>query len=171
MSLINTGNAVRLMEVLKEIMVVSEAENNKQIDADILRARDIIPASPPPHKKETDQKPESQKTDENTAPLPKPVVSINKKEESETLQEKTEIPRFNLAEEIMAEQRKIAATKRKAPCKKTEAERLEPQAEPVGYTTIEPSAPTLPEQDRIIAEIVARDIERLRRGNTSDARG
>ena len=47
MSLINAGNAVRLMEVLKEIMVVSEAESNKQTDADILRARDIIPASPP----------------------------------------------------------------------------------------------------------------------------
>jgi hypothetical protein len=159
------------MEVLKEIMVVSEAENNKQTDADILRTRDIIPASPPPQKKEAEQEPKSQKTDENTAPLPKPAVSINKKEESETLQEKTEIPRFDLAEDIMAEQRKIAATKRKAPGKKTEAERLELQAEPVGYTTIEPSAPTLPEQDRIIAEIVARDIERLHQGNTSDARG
>ena len=91
-------------------------------------------------------------------------MSVNKKEEAETLQEKTEIPRFDLAEEIMAEQRKIAATKRKAPGKKTEAERLEPQAEPVGYTTIEPPTPASPEQNRIIAEIVARDIERMCRG-------
>jgi len=171
LSLINTDNAVRLMEVLKEIMVVNEVESNKQTDGDILRARDIIPASPLPHKKETDQKPESQKTDENTAPLPKPAVSVNKKEEAETLQEKPEIPRFNLAEEIMAEQRKIAATKRKAPGKKNEAQRSEPQAEPASYTTIGQPAPTLPEQDRIITEIVARDIERLRRSNTPDARG
>ncbi len=147
MSLINTGNAVRLMEVLKEIMVVSEAENNKQTDADILRARDIIPDSP-------------KHNEADSAPPPLRAE-----------QEEAKIPRFNLAEEIMAEQRKIAATKRKAPGKKNEAQKSEPQAEPVGYTTIEPPAPTLPEQDRIIAEIVARDIERLRRGNTSDARG
>jgi len=181
-------------------MVVSEGENNKQIDADILqskadilRARDIKPGSPPPQKKEAEQESESQETGENTtpsadateistqkergaredtspipietiprketAPLPKPVVSVDKKE-------KAEIPRFDLAEEIMAEQRKVTAIKRKAPGKKTEAERSEPEAKAVGYTTIEKPAPTLPEQDRIIAEIVARDIERLCRGDT-----
>jgi len=94
------------------------------------------------------------------APLPKPVVSVDKKE-------KAEIPTFDLAEEIMAEQRKITAVKRKAPGKITEAQKAEPQAEPVGYTTIEQPAPTLPEQDEIIAEIVARDIERLCRGYDS----
>jgi hypothetical protein len=152
-------------------MVVSEGENNKQTDADILqskadilRARDIIPGTPPPHKKKTNQKPESQKTGENT--IQSAVAA-----EISTQKEKAEIPRFDLAEEIMAEQRKITAVKRKAPGKKTEVERLEPQAQPVGYTTIEQPAPTLPEQDRIIAEIVARDIERLCRGNTSGTRG
>ena len=95
-----------------------------------------------------------------TAPLPKPVVSVEKKE-------KAEIPKFDLAEEIMAEQRKITAVKRKAPGKKTEDQRAEPQAEPVGYTTIEQPVPTPPEQDQIIAEIVARDIERLCRGYDS----
>ena len=128
------------MEVLKEIMVVSEAESNKQTDADILRARDIIPDSP-------------KHNEVDSAPPP-----------LRAKQEEAKIPRFDLAEEIMAEQRKIAATKRKAPGKKTEAERLEPQAEPVGYTTIEPPTPASPEQNRIIAEIVARDIERMCRG-------
>lgn len=96
-----------------------------------------------------------------TAPLPRPVVSINKKEEAETLQEKSEIPSFDLAEEIMAEQRKITAIRRKAPSKKNEAQRSEPQAQPVDIEQ------PLSEQEKIIAEIVARDIERLCRGDYS----
>ena len=189
---------------------MSEANNNEQIDADILqckadilRARDIIPGTPKRNKKETDQEPKSQKRGDNTTraadaaeisavkekttpeapssipieptpskktvPLPKPVVSVNKKEKAETLQEKPEIPRFDLAEEIMAEQRKITAIKRKAPGKKSKAEKAEPEAEPVGHI-IEQPPPALPDQDRIIAEIVAKDIERLRRGDRSGAR-
>ena len=66
----------------------------------------------------------------------------------------------------MAEQRKNTAIRRKAPGKKPEAQKEEPEAEPVSYT-IEHPMPTSPEQDRIIAEIVARDIERLRRGDYS----
>jgi len=75
-----------------------------------------------------------------------------------------EIPRFDLAEEIMAEQRKITAIRRKAPGKKFEAQPERLQAKPVGYT-IERSIPWQAEQDRIIAEIVARDIEELYRGD------
>ncbi len=175
---------------------MSQAENNEQVDSDILqckedilRARDIKPVSPPPKKKEAEsqerdanaiqstdaaeissQKEEEPREDtssipiappqveavpaKETAPVPKPIVSLDKKE-------KAEIPKFDLAEEIMAEQRKITAVKRKAPGKITEVQRSEPQAKPVGYTTIEQPVPTLPEQDQIIAEIVARDIERL----------
>ena len=175
-------------------MVVSEAENNEQIDADILqckadisRARDITPGTSPPHKKKPHQKPTSQKADENII-HPADAAEISTQEEKKTRedtsstpiettdskapppslaeQEKTEIPRFDLAEEIMAEQRKITAIKRKAPGKKSKAEKAEPEAEPADHTTIEQPALTLPEQDRIIAEIVARDIERLCRGDT-----
>jgi hypothetical protein len=80
-----------------------------------------------------------------------------------------EIPTFDLAEDIMAEQRKTAALRRKAPGKKTEDKSQELQAEAVGYTIGQPILEKS-EQDRIIAEIVARDIERLRRGNTSSGR-
>ncbi len=143
---------------------MSQTENNEQIDADILRARDIISL----HKQKTRQKPQSQKTGKNTTQSTDAAeISAQK---AETLQEEIEIPKFDLAEEIMAEQRKITAIKRKAPGRKIQAQKQEPQAEPAGYTTIEPPAPTLSEQDRIIAEIVARDIERLCRGDTSDAR-
>jgi hypothetical protein len=106
-----------------------------------------------------------------TAPLPRPAVSVNKKEKAETLQapngqEKSEIPSFDLAEEIMAEQRKITAIRRKAPGQKTEAQRLKPETQIVDHI-IEQPKPLLSEQERIIAEIVARDIERLCRGDYS----
>ena len=154
---------------------MSKVENNEQFDVDILqckadifRARDIMPGNTPPYKEETRQKPKPQNDSENTtrsadaAPIPaekeKSVESVS------TQQEKMEIPRFDLAEEIMAEQRKITAIRRKAPGKKFEAQPERLQAKPVGYT-IERSIPWQAEQDRIIAEIVARDIEELYRGD------
>jgi hypothetical protein len=124
---------------------VNKAENNEQIDADIqqakkdvLRARDIIPGGA--------------KRDKPDSP-PLPVAE----------QKQIEVPSFDLAEEIMASQRKISAIKRKAPGKKTTDEKIRSQAEPVRYT-IEPPMPASPEEDRIIAEIVTRDIDRLCRG-------
>jgi len=102
--------------------------------------------------------------------------------------QKHEIPRFDLAEEILAEQRKItqarrtppperAAIRRKAPSstrqepasKKDEPPLLssdsktrgqEKQIRSIGYATQQPT-PLLSEQQQIIAEIVARDIEKL----------
>jgi len=82
----------------------------------------------------------------------------------------SEIPKFDLAEQILAEQRRITAIRRKAP----------PKAGPVGVPkekgsngagmikggVTSPSKKTEPllvpsEHEQIIAEIVARDIERL----------
>jgi len=128
-----------------------------------------------------------------------------------------EIPKFDLAEQILAEQRKITAIRRKAPGKpqqlpslappllsatadkrvtrvraqdgaagkKTESRppdgRGEPpaqerEAELIGYPArqkmgrVKQPPLTLSEQGQIIAEIVARDIEKLRRGDTSSLR-
>ncbi|MFB0553469.1 MAG: hypothetical protein ACETWQ_09160 [Phycisphaerae bacterium] len=114
---------------------------------------------------------------------------------------RSEIPKFDLAEQILAEQRKITAIRRKAPGKpqrlpsqdgatgkKTEPRPSDGRGEPpaqergaesIGYA-INPARQktggfqqpplTLSEQGRIIAEIVARDIEKLRRGDTSSLR-
>jgi hypothetical protein len=76
----------------------------------------------------------------------------------EAMQEATGIPKFDLAEQIMAEQRKIAATRRRGPGKRAnppKQERFESIAR-----TIEPLALSS-EQEQIIAEIVARDIQTL----------
>jgi len=85
-----------------------------------------------------------------------------------------EIPKFNLAEDIMAEQRRITTIRRKAPVKKIEGRdqrrpgygslRRDEQVESIDYTIGQP-APS--GQDQTIAEIVARDIERMCRGRKS----
>jgi len=98
------------------------------------------------------------------------------------VQEANEIPKFDLAEQILAEQRKITAIRRKAPHKpqrltsqdgatgkKTKTPDQQSQAKSTGYTIKQP-LPKLSEQEQIIAEIVARDIEKLCRRDTSSFR-
>ena len=166
-------------------MTVSETDTNKQDDTDVLRAEDIQEASEP-----------------------RPSDG------------RGEIPKFDLAEQILAEQRKITAIRRKAPGKpqrlpslaspllsatadkgvtrvqpqggaagkKTESRPSDGRGEPparerevesIGYTInparqktggIKQPPLTLSEQGQIIAEIVARDIEKLRRGDISSLR-
>jgi hypothetical protein len=173
---------------LWEVTAMNKAGNNGQFDtdilqcrADILRNRNIIP----PHDNTASKNPETQNnfdtagisTHKNAGPipietipakkavsLPKPAVSMNKKEESEKSEETPKIPIFDLADEIMAEQRKITAIRRKAPGQKTEAQRLKPETR-IDDHSIEQPQPLLLEQETIIAEIVAKDIERLCRGN------
>ncbi len=168
----------------------------------------------------------------NTRDLPtEPAGAVQEASESRPSDGRSEIPKFDLAEQILAEQRKITAIRRKAPGKpqrlpslappllsatpvpaatqrvqaadkgvtrvqaqdgaagkKTEPRpsdgRGEPpaqegEAESIGYTInparqktggIKQPPLTLSEQGQIIAEIVARDIEKLRRGDTSSLR-
>ena len=174
---------------------MSKANSDKQGDADVLRAQDIVP----PYNKKIHQKRDCQKmeTDDVSA------------EGADVEQKKGKIPKFDLAEEIMAEQRKITAIRRKAPPKtgpvrdplvgaepaaarkdlgpkdkgsngagmikpglrraqssrvaglgkRTQAPSPESGDESISYTVQPP--PTLAEQEQIIAEIVARDIEQL----------
>jgi len=71
-----------------------------------------------------------------------------------------EIPSYDLAENILAEQRRAAGRRRRGPGRVED----EPVAvAPVGATHASP-VQDLPELQRVVAEIVARDIERLCRG-------
>jgi len=79
----------------------------------------------------------------------------------------SDIPKFDLAEQIMAEQRKIAAIRRKGPGKKNKAPQQKQKVEPIAYNIKQ--QPILSEQEQIIAEIVARDIEKLYGSITSNA--
>ena len=156
--------------------MANKSNQNEQTDADILqckedilRARDIMP----PYKKTGENATRSDDEVEGTAKEEKirhkdttetqaNQIKPGKEKQAEPVraqQEKNEIPRFDLAEDIMAEQRKISAIRRKAPVKTIETQK----EEPVGYTIGQP-IPAQPYQQQVIAEIVARDIERLCRG-------
>lgn len=84
-----------------------------------------------------------------------------KDEEAKGLQNETEVPSFDLAEEIMAQQRKVTAIRRKAPEKRGKIEVLRPEGQKEERKSMCPPAT---EHDFIIREIVARDIERFYRG-------
>jgi hypothetical protein len=80
-----------------------------------------------------------------------------------------EVPKYDLAENILAEQRRVASRRRRAPSP-TQQELAEGSPEPrrAELSAIELPSEDLPELQRIVAEIVARDIERLcRRPNTN----
>jgi hypothetical protein len=172
---------------------LNKTGNNEQFDTDILqckvdilRARNIIHNLIPPldtlknSVKQNGSETAEISTHNNTnpipieemtpakdaPPLPRPTVSVNTKEEAGTSEKRPEIPRFDLAEEIMAEQRRITAIRRKAPGQKTNTQGLKPEVQPVDHIIEEPR-PALSEQEKIIAEIVAQDIERLCRGDYS----
>ena len=122
--------------------------DNKQDDTNVIRAENILP----PYNKE--------KSREQSLPTT---------ESGDTVLKTSEIPKFDLAEQIMAEQRKATAIRRKAPGKKTKAPDLQPRIQSTGCA-IRQQARTLPEKGLIIAEIVARDIEKLYRGDSSSLR-
>jgi len=162
---------------------VSDTDNNKQDDTDVIRAQDIVPPYNKEKRREQDlpttqagQRKDisSQKGRKQTLKEATPSLSENQVQHADTgatepadaVQEANEIPKFDLAEQIMAEQRKITAIRRKAPGKKTKTPDQRPRIQSTGYAIKQPP-PTLPEHERIIAEIVARDIEKLYRGDSS----
>lgn len=134
----------------------------------VLRAADIIPPF--------DKPPVLTDVAENERPPSEPghakdrssaVGGNNRVESTDPVGEG--VPKYDLAENILAEQRRVASRRRRAPGPTPQGAfpvSLEPQRE-------EPSAFELPSEDlselqRIVAEIVARDIERLcRRPNTN----
>lgn len=157
---------------------MSGQDKKEQVDADILqckadieRSRNIIFSSESrPQDDSQSQKADEKavrldvKTPAEPSSLLAAVVKANKKEATRTSQ--AAIPSFDLAEEIMAQQRKITAIKRKKPGKKAEV-----RAEREDYERINEAADygaaeeISANEDLLIAEIVARDIERLGSGD------
>ena len=142
---------------------------------DVLRAEDIIPAKAGSKKRKTARKNASSSKSKQKRASDNLNRSHPKKgavpakdmpaEPTDKGQKESEIPKFDLAEEIMAEQRKVTSARRKAPGKTVEAGKQEQEAESVDYIVEQPTPMAL-ERQQIIAEIVARDIEKLCRGNT-----
>jgi len=164
--------------MLVEFVAVDKSGNDKRGDADALRAGDIVP---PYNKKnrpsENITPPVDEKKAEQAGDEPAEAADVEHKE--------GEIPNFDLAKQILAEQRRITAIKRKAPVKagpvkdpkdkglkgvgirsgvaglgkKAQILSRESGTESISYAVKQPLV--LAEQEQIIAEIVTRDIERL----------
>ena len=153
--------------------MVNKPDKKEQIDddilqskADVIRSRNITSSS---QDSTQSQKAEEKaaypdvKEPEGTSSLLAAVVKANKTETARTSQ--ADIPRFDLAEEIMAQHRKATAIKRKSPGKKTEVrtekKSYKQKSEAADYMAGEEISAN---EDLIVAEIVARDIERLYSG-------
>jgi hypothetical protein len=72
-----------------------------------------------------------------------------------------EIPTFDLAENILAEQRRTAARRRRAPDRMEDEPAAQGESAGVRIFVPDLGSQNLLELQRIVAEIVARDIERL----------
>jgi len=75
------------------------------------------------------------------------------------MQERNGIPKFDLAEQIMSEHRRNASVRRKRPVRTAQPVKRAPKVEPVDLALGLHAVPLGREQ--VIADIVARDIERL----------
>lgn len=147
-----------------------------QCKANILRAKDIIP----PFGTKKDSKPEAFSTMESPltpidaevepAQLPKAPVRIRSIPEFEEIIPESagqDIPQFNLAEQILAEQRKVSSSMRKGPGQEFHPEtqeRLDEQAHPAlteSQEFLPPTTPPASPQQRVIAGIIAKDIQEM----------
>lgn len=111
------------------------------------------------------QKIDSERSQKPAAPTPlmAAVVEANK---AGAQRPEGEVPQFNLAEQIMAEQRKTAAVKRKAPGARAAPARS-PSAPKKTSGFMVSISPRVSNHAKIVAEIVAGDIREFCRGRAA----
>ena len=152
--------------------------DSKEEKPEVLRAKDIIPplrtpTPAAPGMQQPGQKAPTGPAAPGPAPAKRTIPTGSALPQPETKpaattpsvppaaeQAKSDIPRFDLAEKIMAEQRRITAVRRKGPGQQDEVQEQEREAESLSNTE-EPVPQALSEEEQIIAEIVSRDIEVL----------
>jgi len=138
---------------------MSNSNINNENDSDILRSNDIIP--PYDKKNHPEQKPLSiEQNSHNIKHKSIHTHTISTEHEMEVPQ-KSGIPKFDLARQIMSEQRKVISIKRRSPDKKNKTVRYNHKAHSTEHTAKSP--PVLTYQDQLIAEIVHRDIQNLKK--------
>ncbi len=147
----------------------------------VLRARDVIPPfdkSVPPAEEGPTVEPPLHWASPTSKPLPasalpprinnhpaevaRPSTPAPTGEAAEAASaEDAEIPTYDLAENILAEQRRAAGRRRRAPGRPPEKTVTPPKGSGVRLFLPEPASQDLLELQQIVAQIVARDIERL----------
>ena len=106
----------------------------------------------------------SKKTTSGRASRKSRIVNEPPTIREEAMQKTNEIPKFDLADQIMAEHRKNTSIRRKGPAKKAKPPQKKHPAELIARNVM--PGPIVSGPQQIIAEIVARDIENLCIGNT-----
>ena len=140
---------------------MGKSGRKKKGDDDVLRAEGIVP----PYGDDTAAKGPARKAKSTRKASPGRKVA-KKKAKRKTAksaaseQEGGDIPQLNLEQQILARQRKVTSVRRKAPDGKSKTPARAAEAKTAARRVARP-APQMARQDRIIAEIVARDIERL----------
>ena len=159
---------------------MGKAGRKKKPDGGVLRAEDIVPpygedagrnGSPQKAKTGGNEALPSQKKGKQVSAGKSPVAGRTPAKgrgagTQDEARQGSGIPTFDLGQQILAEQRKVAAVKRKGPGMRGAAPVRVPQAQPASDADGRPGA-ELSEQDQIITEIVARDIGRLCRGDAA----
>ena len=156
-------------------------EEKNKTDNNILRARDIIPPFGDKKQKtvannlpDTEQKPTP--SDERLSPVetqekaPIKIRSIPESGKISPISTESDIPQFNLAEQIFAEQRKVSSGRRQRSGSEPREREQEQIDESGSFESAKPRqslppaaiipSPASPQQ-RIIAEIIARDIKEM----------
>jgi len=156
---------------------MGKAGREKKRDGGVLRAQDIVPpygedagrnGSPQKAKTGGNEALPSQKKGKQVSTGKSPVAGRAPAKgrgagTQAVARQGSGIPTFDLGQQILAEQRKVAAVKRRGPGMRGTAPPKIPQAQPASDADGRAGA-ELSERDRIVAEIVARDIDRLCRG-------
>jgi len=139
---------------------MSKAGRKKKRDGDVLRAGDIVPpygdAAVAPKKKTSRKKTSTSKK------TPKTGAKRKISKAAGAGRNGSDIPQLDLDKQILAKQRKVTSVRRKGPGAKRKAGVKPAEIASLGRRVVR-AVPELPEQDRIIADIVARDIQRLSR--------
>ena len=133
----------------------------------VLRAMDVIPPLG------SGGKPQSHAAAGSHSHPEKPQRT-NPSPAKENVADHSVIPKFDLGEKILAEQRRLTARRRKAPTAPEPAQDSRVEVTPPVVTSMSPSIIGPSEEDlfelqQIVADIVARDIERLCTGPVAAA--
>lgn len=140
---------------------MSKDEADKQKKDKILRAKDIIPPYNTKIPQEQNRPLKNELTQDTDADTEISDMLLSSHEELS--RQKIEIPQFDLAGQILSEQRKIASIKRQKPSQKNKKAIFRPKT--LSTNPIFKPPAMLSQQGKIIAEIVARDIQKLRKSN------
>jgi len=145
-------------------------DNTRSRPVRVLRAADVIPPfgedgsqvnesqEPVPAQTRPPQPPEPERKARRVQEPKSNDGSVSLEKQPPTA---PEIPMFDLAENILAEHRRTAARRRKAPSQTPAEPAIHPARPAVKTHVVEPPSPGLLDLQRVVAEIVARDIERL----------